>query len=263
VHGCAEHEVEDSAGVVEGLGLGGGTGVLAVVGKLRGETSRGDSVGVDDGSTTTSNESPDAASAVENGELEGSTSLCVHLSNVCLLLAHLTTERCGELHGRASVNVDLAVLGSTASGDAEGGRRAGNGPLDTALELGGLVNLGGKVEEVDISGGDLLVGNDDERVDLEVSELAVDVDGVKARNEVNKDVVDTGGHLAEEALGDLLVAGVLLEVDGDQELLSLSVDITDLDTTLVVEENPVALNLKLALLGDAVWRMAMKVQNSS
>jgi len=48
VHGCAEHEVEDSAGVVEGLGLGGSTRVLAVVGKLRGETSRGDSVGVDD-----------------------------------------------------------------------------------------------------------------------------------------------------------------------------------------------------------------------
>ena len=246
VHGCAEHEVEDSAGVVEGLGLGGSTGVLAVVGKLRGETSRGNGVGVDDGSTTTSNECPDAASAVEDGELEGSTSLCVHLSNVCLLLAHLTTERCGEVHGRASVNVDLAILGSTASGDAEGGRRAGNGPLNTALELGGLVNLGCKIKEVDVGRGDVLVGNDDERVDLEVSELAVDVDGVQAGNEVDKDVVNTGGHLAEEALGDLLVAGVLLEVHGNQELLSLSVNITDLDTTLVVEENPVALICELA-----------------
>ena len=252
VHGCAEHEVENSAGVVEGLGLGGSTRVLAVVGKLRGEASRGNGVGVDDGSTTTSNESPNATGAVEDGELEGSTSLCVHLSNVCLLLAHLTTERCGELHGRASVNVDLAVLGG-AGGNAEGGRRAGNGPLDTALELGGLVNLGGKIEEVDIGRGDILVGNDDERVDLEVSELAVDVDGVKTRNEVNKDVVDTGGHLAEEALGDLLVAGVLLEVHGDQELLSLSVDITDLDTTLVVEENPVALNFELAGFRWVVW----------
>ena len=77
-------------------------------------------------------------------------------------------------------------------------------------------------------------------------ELAVDVDGVKTGNEVNKDVVDASGHLAEEALGDLLVAGVLLEVDGDQELLSLCVNITDLDTTLVVEENPVALSFELA-----------------
>lgn len=260
VHGCAEHEVEDSAGVVEGLGLGGSTRVLAVVGKLGGEASRGDSVGVDNGSTTTSNESPDATSAVENGELEGSTSLCVHLSNVCLLLAHLTTERCGELHGRASVNVDLAVLGGT-SGNAEGGRRAGNGPLDTTLELGSLVNLGGKIEEVDIGGGDLLVGDDDERVDLEVSELAVDVDGVQAGNEVDKDVVNTGGHLAEEALGDLLVAGVLLEVDGNQELLSLCVNITNLNTTLVVEENPVALDFELAELMCFVWRIAMKFQN--
>ena len=252
VHGCAEHEVENSAGVVEGLGLGGSTRVLAVVGKLRGKASRGNSVGVDDGSTTTSNESPNTTGAVEDGELKGSTSLCVHLSNVCLLLAHLTTERCREFHGRTSVNVDLAVLGGT-SGNAEGGRRAGNGPLDTALELGSLVNLGGKIEEVDIGRGDVRVGNDDERVDLEVSELAVDVDGVKTGNEVNKDVVDTGGHLAEEALGDLLVAGVLLEVHGNQELLSLSVNITDLDTTLVVEENPVALNFELAGFRWVVW----------
>jgi hypothetical protein len=237
---------------VEGLGLGGSTRVLAVVGKLRGKASRGNSVGVDDGSTTTSNESPNATGAVEDGELKGSTSLCVHLSNVCLLLAHLTTERCRELHGRTSVNVDLAVLGGT-SGNAEGGRRAGNGPLDTALELGSLVNLGGKIEEVDIGRGDVLVGNHDERVDLEVSELAVDVDGVKTGDEVDKDVVDTGGHLAEEALGDLLVAGVLLEVHGNQELLSLSVNITDLDTTLVVEENPVALNFELAGFRWVVW----------
>lgn len=240
MHGCAKHEVEDSAGVVEGLGLSGSTGVLAVVGKLGGETSRGNGIGVNDGSTTTSNKSPNAASAVEDGKLEGSTSLCVHLSNVCLLLAHLTAERRGELHGRASVNGDLAVLGST-SGNAEGSRRAGNGPLHTTLELSGLVNLGGKIEEVDIGGGNLLVGDNDEGVDLEVGELAVNVDGVKAGNEVNKDVVDTRRNLAEKALGDLLVAGVLLEVDGDQKLLSLSVNITDLDTTLVVEENPVAL----------------------
>ena len=261
VHGCAEHEVENSAGVVEGLGLGGGTRVLAVVGELTSVTSRGNGISIDDRSTTTSNESPDATSAVENGELEGSTSLCVHLSNVCLLLAHLTTERRGEVHGRASVNIDLAILGSTASGDAESGGRTGNGPLDTALELGGLVNLGGKIEEVDVGGGDVLVGNDDERVDLEVSELAVDVDGVKTGNEVNKDVVDTGRHLAEKALGDLLVAGVLLEVDGNQELLSLSVNITDLNTTLVVEENPVTLGFELAEFGCFVWCIATKLQN--
>ena len=238
-----EHQIQDCPGVVECLCLGGSTRVLAVVGKLRGETSRGDSVGVDDGSTTTSNESPDATSAVENGELEGSTSLCVHLSNVCLLLAHLTAERCGEVHGRASIDRDLAVLGSTG-GSTESSRGTGNGPLDTALELGGLVNLGGKIEEVDIGRGDLLVGDDNERVDLEVGELAVDVDGVQAGDEVNEDVVNTSGNLTEKALGDLLVAGVLLEVHGDEELLSLSVDIADLDTTLVVEEDPVALEGK-------------------
>jgi ATP citrate (pro-S)-lyase len=33
-----------------------------------------------------------------------------------------------------------------------------------------------------------------------------------------------------QGCGDLLVGGVLLEVDGDQELLGLSIDITDINT---------------------------------
>ena len=53
--------------------------------------------------------------------------------------------------------------------------------------------------------------------------------------------MDTLGDLLKESSSDLLVGGVLSEVDGDQELLSLSVDITDINTTLVGEENPVAL----------------------
>jgi hypothetical protein len=74
-----------------------------------------------------------------------------------------------------------------------------------------------------------------------VRELAVNVDSVEARDEVNEDVVNTLRNLLEESGGNLLVGRVLREVDGDQDLLSLSIDITDIDTTLVSEENPVTL----------------------
>ena len=77
-----------------------------------------------------------------------------------------------------------------------------------------------------------------------IRELAVDVDGVEAGDEVNKDVVDTLRNLLEESGSDLLVGRVLLKVDGDQNLLGLSIDITDIDTTLVGEENPVTLMIK-------------------
>jgi hypothetical protein len=77
-----------------------------------------------------------------------------------------------------------------------------------------------------------------------VRELAVNVDGVEARDEVNKDVVDTLRNLLEESGSDLLVGRVLLKVDGDQNLLGLSIDITDIDTTLVGEENPVTLLMR-------------------
>ena len=49
------------------------------------------------------------------------------------------------------------------------------------------------------------------------------------------------GDLAQKRLGDGLVGGILLEVDGNEELLSLLVDIADIDTTLVGEEDPVTL----------------------
>ena len=72
-------------------------------------------------------------------------------------------------------------------------------------------------------------------------ELAVNVDGVEAGDEVNEDVVNTLGNLLEESGSNLLVGRVLLEVDGNQDLLSLSIDITDINTTLVGKEDPVTL----------------------
>jgi hypothetical protein len=53
--------------------------------------------------------------------------------------------------------------------------------------------------------------------------------------------VDTRGDLLQESGSNLLVGGVLLEVDGNEKLLSLLVDITNIDTTLVGEEDPIAL----------------------
>jgi hypothetical protein len=110
VLGSTEHKVEDGTGVVESLSLGGSTRVLTIVGEFTGETGRGDGVGVDDGSTTTGDKSPHTARGVENGELERSARLCVHLSDVGLLLAHLAAERSGEVQRRADIDSLLAIL---------------------------------------------------------------------------------------------------------------------------------------------------------
>lgn len=247
VCGGTQHQVEDSAGVVEGLCLSGSAGVLSVVSKLANETSGGNGVGVDDGSTTTSDEGPHTAIGVEDSQLEGGTGLSIHIRDELLLLGQLTTEGGGELHWGASINVDLAVSGGE-SGETERSGAACNSPLGTTLELGSLVELGGQIQEVDLGGGGISIGNDNQRVDLEVGELAVNVDGVQARDEVNQDIVDTLGDFAQQGRSNLLVGGVLLEVDGNQELLSLSIDITDIDTTLVGEKDPVTLKLRISYL---------------
>lgn len=49
------------------------------------------------------------------------------------------------------------------------------------------------------------------------------------------------GDFLQEGRGNFLVRGVLLEVDGNEKLLSLLINITNIDTTLMGEEDPVTL----------------------
>jgi len=58
--------------------------------------------------------------------------------------------------------------------------------------------------------------------------------------------VDTLWHLLQQCRGDLFVRGVILEVDGNEQLLSLLINITNIDTTFMSEENPVSLKRKVS-----------------
>ena len=62
--------------------------------------------------------------------------------------------------------------------------------------------------------------------------------------------MDTLGDLAQQGAGDGLVGRVVLEVDGDKKLPSLLINITDIDTTLVGEEDPVTLERSVSVDGD-------------
>jgi hypothetical protein len=49
------------------------------------------------------------------------------------------------------------------------------------------------------------------------------------------------GHVLEKSFCKVLVRRKFLEVDWDQDLFGFFVDITNINTTLVGEENPIAL----------------------
>ncbi len=53
--------------------------------------------------------------------------------------------------------------------------------------------------------------------------------------------MNTLGNLLEQRRGDFLVGGVLAQVDGNEELLGLLIDISNIDTTFVGEKDPVTL----------------------
>lgn len=56
----------------------------------------------------------------------------------------------------------------------------------------------------------------------------------------------TSGDLLEESSSNLLVGRVFGEVDGNEKLLSLLVDIANIDTALVSEEDPVTLSGRIS-----------------
>ena len=66
--------------------------------------------------------------------------------------------------------------------------------------------------------------------------------------------MNTLGNLLQESGGDLLVGRVLLEVDGNEELLSLLINITDINTTLVGEEDPITLSGVVSNRSQHDWR---------
>ena len=53
--------------------------------------------------------------------------------------------------------------------------------------------------------------------------------------------MNTLGNLLQKGGSDLLVRGVLLQVNGNEKLLGLLVDITNINTTLVGEKDPITL----------------------
>lgn len=71
--------------------------------------------------------------------------------------------------------------------------------------------------------------------------MEVDVDGVESDEEVTEDILLGLGDVGEEGR-DKVLSVRELRADGDQELQGLGVDISDLDTTLVGEEDPVTLS---------------------
>lgn len=78
--------------------------------------------------------------------------------------------------------------------------------------------------------------------------MTVHINGIQTSDKVDEDIVDALGNLLEESVGNLLVGGILREVNGDKQLLCLLIDVADVDTTLVSEKDPIALHKHMNML---------------
>jgi hypothetical protein len=101
--------------------------------------------------------------------------------------------------------------------------------------VGSLVDLGGHVQRSDAS-----IVSHDERVDLEVNEVEIAEKLHQGNNETSKVLAACDGNFLEELLSDSRDGG--LDTDAEGETDTLGVDISDIDTSLVVEENLVVVS---------------------
>lgn len=83
----------------------------------------------------------------------------------------------------------------------------------------------------------------DQRVDLEICEVEVDIDRVETDEEVDQGCLLALRDVRQQGSGDRLAGGEGSS-DGEAERERLGVNITDIDTTLVSEENQIALTLR-------------------
>jgi hypothetical protein len=79
-------------------------------------------------------------------------------------------------------------------------------------------------------------------VDFEVCKMEVNVDGIEADEEIDEGILLGRRDCGKERLGDLLARGEFGS-NGNLESGCLSIDITDIDTTFMREEDFVTLAL--------------------
>ena len=115
-------------------------------------------------------------------------------------------------------------------------------PLRPADRVSSLVELGRHIEVVDRGLAAIDGIEADQGVDLEVSEMEVDIDGVKADEEVHEGLLLGGGNVLEQGRRELLARREWL-ADRNVELECLGVNIANVDTTFVGEEDGVTLTL--------------------
>ena len=147
-------------------------------------------------------------------------------------------------HGGAAICGDCFTLGSSRVGTIVDGEITSNSPLGSAYGLSGLVEFGGHIEIVDGWWSTVDTVKAYQGINLEIREMEVNVNRVEADEEVDEDFLFLFRYMFKESLSPDISRG---ERSGDTDVESkgLGVDITNIDTAFVSEENGIAIAIRV------------------
>lgn len=153
------------------------------------------------------------------------------------------TGAASSYHRRATVSRDRLALGGCGLRARLIDRQVtGDRPLGAADRLCSLVELRRHVEVVNCRLATIDAIEADKRVDLKVCKVEVDVDGVEAGKEVDERLLLRLRDMLQESVGDRLARRNRL-VHTNLEGQRLGVDVTNVDTTFMGEEDVIAVTV--------------------
>jgi hypothetical protein len=156
-------------------------------------------------------------------------------------------------HRGTTVSRDCFALGCNRVGTIIDREITSNCPLGSTYGLGCLIEFGGHIEIMDGWWSTVDTIKTDQRVNLEISKVEVDINRVETDEEVDKDFLLLFRYVFEEGLSPDVARGERCG-NTDIEPKGFGVNITNVDTTLMSEENRITLSVRVdAYVELSVW----------
>lgn len=120
------------------------------------------------------------------------------------------------------------------------GQVASDGPLGTTDAFCSLIELGSHIQVADLGLAAVDSIQDNEGVNLEIGKVEVNIDAIEAYEKVDEGVLLLSGYVCKQGLGDCFARREGL-CYGEIEDEGFGIDIANVNTSLVSEENRISL----------------------
>lgn len=145
-------------------------------------------------------------------------------------------------HRRPTVGRNFSAFGCDGIPTLVDRKVTSDSPLGPADALSRLIELSGHIQVMDHGFTTVDGIENNKRVDFKVRKVEINIDRIETDQKINEGILLLSRNMAEEGSSNILASGEGL-VDRDVKDKGFGIDVTNVNTALVSEENAVTLAL--------------------